>query len=549
MTDVQSRLRFPNPAGEPARPTADAAPRPDGLAGRTVVVIDNGQATIERGTYGEVVAWLTDGLAALQPAATVVRIDQDLVTSDAVALAGLGRRIRDLAPAGVLIALCHAGVTAPSALLAGELERAGVPCVLVCTPLGAPLAGLMASYDVPALPIVVTEQVRGLGVAEQDQLAARVSAEAQAGLTGTGGPRPYGDPAAGLDAIEVDADEPAERLWERLLELRLNDGLPILPPTPERIERMQAAAGRDADEVLLAGPTPSQSPITVGKVVLNAVLAGCRPEYLPVVLAAVEAMAADEFRFFQTAITTHPGGVAVAVSGPVAEQLGIASGAGCLGPGFRPNATIGRAISLTMSNIARAIPGVSSLATFGSAAQFTYCFAERADGGGAPWTPYHAETHDPATSTVTVLKCESPHNVISNRGPGAEPLLDTAAAVLATLGTNGIRWPADHLVLINPAQVRMLQQAGYSKRDVQMHLFEKARVSAADFDTSRYESSRPRWTRGAAAIPVVRDPAEFRVFVCGGIGNQMMVAPPWGLSKAVTRAVRTGGGADGLAGA
>lgn len=557
MTDVESvptetdagGVSFPSPAGVPSRPTAPAAPRVSGLGSHTVVLLDNGQAAVERVAYGDVVAWLVEGLARVQPTVNLVRIDMDLVTSDAAALSRLERRIRDLAPAGVMIALCHAGVTAPSTLLAGALERAGVPCVLVCTPLGAPLAGLMSSYDVPGLPIVTTVPVGDMGTGEQDQLRARVSAEAQLALTRAPEVGPYADAAAGQETIRIastrhderfveDAADLGERLWTRLLSLRLNDGLPVIPPTPGRLRRMLDAAGREPDDVLLDGPTPSQATITVEKVALNAVLAGCTPEYLPVILAAVEAMAAEEFRFFQTAITTHPGGIAVAVSGPIAEEIGIASGPGCLGPGHRANATIGRAISMTMTNIARAIPGVSSLATFGSPAQFSFCFAETGASGSA-WQPFHVETHDEKTSTVTVLKCESPHNVISNLGPGPEALLDTAASVLATLGTNGIRWPGDHLILINPAQVRMLQRSGFSKRDVQMYLFDKARVPAAAFNTTQYESSRPRWTRHADSIPVVGDPSEFRVFVAGGTGNQMMVAPPWGLSRAVIRPVRS----------
>ena len=177
---------------------------------------------------------------------------------------------------------------------------------------------------------------------------------------------------------------------------------------------MLAASPLPPEQTLIGPPMPSGSAITVRNLAINAVLAGCRPEYFPVVLAVVRAMAAPEYRFFHTAITTHPGGVAIVVSGPIAEELGIASGQGCLGPGFRANATIGRAVNLTLINVARSIPGRSSLATHASPAQYSYCFAERLE--GHPWQPLHEEYADASTSTVTVLKCEAPHNVLSMIG-------------------------------------------------------------------------------------------------------------------------------------
>lgn len=543
---ARAAVSFPSPAGVPARTTSAAASRSTSLAGQTVVILNNGQAHLELAAYGEVIEWLAGSLARLDPPATLVHLREDLVSAEAAVLRRLEQEIVDLAPAGVVIALCHAGVTAPSTLLAGALERAGVPSVLVCTPLGTPLATLMVSHDVPELPIVSTVPVRGLATAELDQLTAEISTQVHRALT----EQPVAPERSGVavDATDVrvgsartsvaDVEWAAtlsEDLWTELLDLRLNDGLPVVLPTAARVRDMIDASGRSPDEVLLSGPMPSHAHITVEKVAVNAVLAGCRPEYLPVVIAAVEAMAEDEFRFFQTAITTHPGGLALAVSGPFADEIGLASGPGCLGPGFRANATVGRAVSMTVTNVARAIPGVTSLATFGSPAQYSYCFAEQR--AGNPWAPLHTEIQDELTSTVTVLKCESAHNVISNAGPGPEALLKAAASVLSTLGTNGIRWPGDHLVIINPAQARMLDLHGFTKRDVQMFLFDRARVPAADFDTTRYEECRPRWTHNGDNIPIVRDPSDFRIFVAGGIGNQMMVAPPWGLSRAVTKPI------------
>lgn len=538
-------VRLPSPAGAPARAPAEAARRSGDLGGKTVVVVNNGQADLEVATFGRVVDWVTESVGALEPKPVVESIWQYMVISDLAGLKDLERRILDLKPAGVAFVLCHAGVTAPSAILAGNLERAGIPTVLVCTPLGEPLADFIRSNDVPNLPIVLTEPVRNLsdsGIADQK---ARVGAEVCRALTSApdaAAPSPLAlppeipMPAQIGSMAELDrASELTEIVWQELLDRNLNDGLPVVVPTNDRVERMLAGAGRSPDEVLVSAPIASGAHITVGKAAVNAVLAGCLPEYLPVVLAAVEAMDDNDFRLFQTAITTHPGGISVAVSGPVADRLGIASGPGCLGPGFRANATIGRAVSLTLFNVARTIPGVTSLATFGSPAQYSLCFAEAL--AETPWSPAHVELYDEGTSCVTVLKCESPHNVISSAGPEPEALLQAAASSMATLGANGIRYPADHLVLINPPKAKMFAKHGYTKRDVQMYLFEHARVPADRYKPSQYLDCLARWTHTVERMPVVHDPSQFRIFVAGGIGQQMMVAPPWGLSQAITRPI------------
>jgi hypothetical protein len=265
------------------------------------------------------------------------------------------------------------------------------------------------------------------------------------------------------------------------------------------------------------------------------VLAGCRPEHLPIVITALEALADPRYRLFQSAITTHPGGTAVLVSGPLTRQLGIRAGSGALGPGFRANLSIGRAVSLTIANTGRIVPGRSGLATHGSAAQLTFCLAEAIE--ESPWPGFMASTAGPDATTVTVMKIESPHNVISNLGPGPEALLTCAAAVLATIGNNSTRWASEQLVVINPAQARMMAEAGWSRENVQQFLFERARVPVDSYDAKRYAHARPAWMNELPATPIVERPDQYLVMVAGGIGNQMVVAPPWGLSAAVTRAV------------
>ena len=549
---MPTRVTLPSPGGQPVRPRASLAPRPESLSGRRLLLLDNGQITPSQHRFGPVLDWLAEDLeAALSPggAPEFLRRAEDLVTFEAARVAALREEAERANVAGVVIAICHAGVTAPSSLLAGELERAGIPCVLIATALGRPLAETMAAYDVPGRQIVEAPTITGLAAPELRKLReqrARAVIEALTTpaeqLEERARAAGRGDPAAGEETLDIELpDQPAgaalqldTALWERLEELRMSDGLPVVAPTPERVEAMLAATSRSPEQVLLDGPMPSGSAITVERMAVNAVLAGCRPEYFPVVIAAIEAMAAPEYRFFQAAITTHPGGTAVVVSGPLARELGIQSGPGALGAGFRANATIGRAINLAVINIARSIPGRSNLSTMGSPAQYSYCFAEDAE--SSPWPGLNTRLYDDETTSVTVLKCESPHNVLSSIGSSAEALLRSTAAVTATLGSNALRWPCEHLVIVNPALAAILDEAGYTKEKVAEYLFEHARVDAAPIP-AQFRGAWPESFRGLDRIPMVEEPSQFIVVVAGAIGSQIMVAPPWGLSRAVTRPV------------
>lgn len=540
-----SRIVLPAPTGAPSREHALPAPRPASLEGARLLLLDNGQVQPSLPRYGPLLDWLAEDLEAVAPGIAVDRRHEDLIQFQEDELAGLRAEILDGGYDGLVIAVCHAGVTASSTVLSLALEREGLPCALLCTELGGPLAGTMAAHDVPALPRIEVPWLRGMDgeavAASRNGRAAAVVAAlttAPERLAEAAAADPsVGDPAAGLTELEVAEADAGAALYERFGPLQLGDGLPVVAPTGERVAAMLAASPLPAEEVLIGPPMPSGSSITVRNLAINAVLAGCLPEYFPVVLAVVRAMAAPEYRFFHTAITTHPGGAAIVVSGPIAGELGIASGQGCLGPGFRANATIGRAVNLALINVARSIPGRSSLATHASPAQYSYCFAEQLE--GHPWEPLHQERADASTSTVTVLKCEAPHNVLSMIGTAPEQLLTATASVAATLGTNTFRYPGDHLVIVNPLDAARLADAGWTKDDVRQFLFEHARIDRSELPEDRYTLSSPTWFEYTDRVPVARTPEEFHVVVAGGVGAQFMIAPPWGLSRAVTRPIET----------
>ncbi|MFQ5894074.1 MAG: UGSC family (seleno)protein, partial [Nitrospinota bacterium] len=200
-----------------------------------------------------------------------------------------------------------------------------------------------------------------------------------------------------------------EALLEAAIEGELGDGLPIVPPTREAVRRMLQASPWPADRVL-GVMAPALQEVTVEEAALCAVAAGCRPDYFPVVAAALEAIMEPEFNLLAIQATTELASPLVIVNDPAAARLGIHGGSGCLGPGFRANATIGRAVRLAAMRLGGAIPGEMDMATFGHAGKFTACFAEAE--GESPWEPLHVERGFGAgQSTVTAVGADAPVNV------------------------------------------------------------------------------------------------------------------------------------------
>ena len=240
-----------------------------------------------------------------------------------------------------------------------------------------------------------------------------------------------------------DAD-PIEALFAR----GVTDGLLAVPPTAERVAAAVAASGRRADDLVAEMP-PRFGRATVQKIAINAVMAGCRPEYLPVVLAAVEAMCDERFCLLGVSGTTDAVAPLVIVNGPIRAALDINSGAGVFGPGWRANATIGRAVRLCWVNIGGAQPGVISMSTFGGPGRYTYCIGENEE--ASPWEPLHVEHgFAPGDSTVGVMAAEAPQIVADTRSRSAPDLLATvvrSVEVVAHHKATGLgdtarrRWP------------------------------------------------------------------------------------------------------------
>jgi hypothetical protein len=274
----------------------------------------------------------------------------------------------------------------------------------------------------------------------------------------------------------------------------------------------------------------------VRTIAVNAVLAGCRPEHLPVVVAAVRALARPEINLRGVNATTHPVAPLLVVHGAVAERLGFNGGTGAFGPGNRANATVGRAVRFVLLHVAGARPGAGDASTQGQPSKYTYCVAENQ--AASPWESYPRSMGIDAASAVTVHCGENPHNVHDMEATTPAPILAKLASAIASLGSNNACISEGEIfVLLCPEHAATVAAAGWGRRDVQSYLFEQARLPAGvlrrAFATRRW---RP-WMEAAgddALLPMTEHPEHYRVLVVGGPGKHSSVVPSWGMTKSVT---------------
>ncbi|MGD9933760.1 MAG: hypothetical protein AB7T37_08560 [Dehalococcoidia bacterium] len=321
---------------------------------------------------------------------------------------------------------------------------------------------------------------------------------------------------------------------EELHERRWTDGLPVVIPTPERVEAMVFGGGIEPD-IMLGAVGPGYAECTVEKAAVNAVMAGCLPEHFPVVIAAVRAVCADEFDLGVMQSTTHALGPVIIVNGPAREQCGgIASGWGALGPGHRANAAIGRALRLVLANVGGAQPGISDMAVLGQPGKFTACFAEAEE--TSPFEPLHvARGFDPDQSTVTVVGVEAPHSVMltpdGDDPDGGERMLRTLGAAIANAGSNSTYGGrATTLVVLNPAHARTLAKWGFSRSTVQQRLHEFAvnpKRVISTWATSRHYPE----DQADELVHAIASPDKVVVAVAGGEGIYSAVFNAWGAGE------------------
>lgn len=540
------------------------ASRLDTLQDARLLLFDNGKLHRRYGYNAVIFQTVAQRLQSEYGVQECRWLSRDLLAMQMSSLSELAEEIAGHGVDAVLLALCDSGVTAYTVVLAWELEQRGLPTVTLCSGQTIHLAATMSRPVMPGLPLsqlsilryssaadiasealwILGEVVEGL-TTEPDQLRQMfndkfVPGESPLHADSAGELHPWEvqqlQPSdANTPTIAYDPAEAAATLYETLCDHAMCDGLPVIPPTRARVEAMLSFSDRAAGDILIPHTFPSGLPMTVATLAINAVMAGCRPEYFPVLLTAAQAIAAPQYRLMQGTITSHPSGNAIIVSGPLAEDVGLANSGGCLGPGFRANMTIGRALNLSLLNVAQASPGKADLSTMGSPAEIAMCWAENER--ESPWTPFHTDLFDADTTSVTVFKCECPHNVLDHLSTTAEGLLQGMASAAATLAGNNAYVPGELLVLFNPEHAHLVHRDGWSKADVQRYLFEQARNPRHLLDGRGIRPVRPQALEDLDNVPVVLSPDHVLVIVAGTTGPHSMVGLPWGYSSAVSRPI------------
>jgi len=317
-----------------------------------------------------------------------------------------------------------------------------------------------------------------------------------------------------------------------------SDGLPVVPPTQERIVAMLRGGGLEPGQEL-AFIENRQVSVTAEKVAINAVMAGCKPEYMPVLAAAVEALADPLYGYHGPATSTGGSAVFMVVNGPIAREIGLNSGDNLFGPGCRANATIGRAVRLVMRNAIGTMPGELDRSSLGHAGKYTYCIAENE--AESPWPGLHvARGFAAAQNVVTIFAALAPHQYSNRLSATPEGVLATACSSMRISGGTA-RQPQYALVFAGE-HTEIMRKAGWSREDVQRHCFEHSQSSVAELKRIHLIAGEPTAEDERTLLPLVEAPEDFLVVAAGGrAGVQSCFIPGWGGkegSQSVSREIR-----------
>jgi hypothetical protein len=460
-------------------------------------------------------------------------------------------------PTAAIVALGDMGTSAATTVVSIALEMLGIPTVYIIAPPGAGIAKGVAFYRAGHLCMCEIDIYQGSTKAE---VAAEVDKHFDIvieTLTLNGDEL---EKHAKID-FHLDPEKPCEdgflaipdffkvdetsfrkpgSFMEEFMDIadyfHIGDGLPLIPPTPSRLDKMYSYCPYDPELALAHEIGPTGKDICVKDVAVAAVMAGCKPRYMPILVAAFKAMSNIKYNFLQSVTTSHPGGTLILVSGPLAKELHISGGQGCLGPCYSPNATIGRAANLVILNVTRAVPGFCDLDCLASQAEFTYCFAE--DPELTRWETINVERFSSETTTVYVLKAEPPHDIIDFLSENGGDLLDTLTDCATTLGSNNAYVSGPMVYVITPDHAWMLERDGYTKESIREHIFQWARNDAPMVRNRGLMPIRPKGFNTMHPIPVARSPKDIEVVVAGGRGGHSAVILPWALySEAIVEPV------------
>jgi len=324
-------------------------------------------------------------------------------------------------------------------------------------------------------------------------------------------------------------------LIEAYFERGWTDGLPVVPPTEKSIAEMLAGGALRRDQVL--GEIAGRNTVVLAeKVAINAVLAGCRPEYMPVVVAAVRGLCHPDFSYHGPASSTGGSAMVLIVSGPVTRRIGMNSGNNAFGQGWRPNATIGRAVRLTMMNVMQTRPGFLDRATLGNPGKYSFCFAERED--DLPWEPFHvARGLGADQSAVTVFASNSLYQVYNQLAAEPEPLMRCFVDALSNLGLPNVKGFNQALIVLAGEHAEVVRQSGWARGDVQRFLIEHTRRHVADLKRAARLSGEVTPADETTWRYLFEKPDDILIVCAGGrAGSWSACLPGWGnkWTKAVT---------------
>ena len=380
-------------------------------------------------------------------------------------------------------------------------QLASVPTTVLVDRQGR-LAGRVVGWDAAGLDRLIEAACQSVGAA-----APAVPVQPPQRKPGCASKSTYDAHTLSLLADGSGIDE-----YEEMFDRGWSDGLPVIPPTAQRVETM--LGGRDPARSLGIAP-PAMGEVTLERLAACAVLAGCRPDYFPVVLAAAQAALEPDFNLGGQAVTTQPAGQLVIVNGPVRDAIGLNGSIGALGPGTRANMTIGRALRLLVTLTGGGFPGRLDRATLGQPGKIGLCVAE--DQEHSPWEPLHVERgHQPDQSVVTLISCDAPLSVSDHRSRTPEELARVLGwAAAATWSPNW--WPLGgaSLFVVCPEHARLFGAAGWSKTRVRDEMFAAVRRPAREL---RWGETTPEVHAAPAEEPIAKwtSPEDIVLIVAGG---------------------------------
>ncbi|MFH1484439.1 MAG: hypothetical protein ABIH46_00065 [Chloroflexota bacterium] len=317
----------------------------------------------------------------------------------------------------------------------------------------------------------------------------------------------------------IAADDSLDTINHMACQQGWGDGLPVVPPTIERVVRMMATVDL-APEDIVAEIFPKRGIATVEKLAANAVMAGCMPSYFPVVIAAAEAMAAPEFNLFRINCTTNSVGVMLIINGPVRHEIGVNCGYGLFGPGWRANATIGRAARLIQLNIGGSVPGSVSKSTHGQPGRFSMCIGENEE--VSPWEPMHVERGlQREDNAVTVFPAMGTTNVSDLWHTDAKDILGNMLSLVDCSATHTLRYRSGQILMVmNPDHAKLMGDAGLTKQDVRQLMHEvTSHIDVSRFVPDVQEKFRDEGLVDNGTMTLAPDASFFDVMVAGGEGG------------------------------